>query len=155
MKRNGVSWIAVTLAVILLALGAALMVGARSAVERAFDIAEYKAADPYYQSLALRNQVVGGQNDRLVWVVGGILALILIGWLLGQAAPFVREARLAYKAVRPRRQAARQPSPINSRLPSLPLAPMLRALPDGNQPETIEYEDVDEGESVDVWSGGR
>ena len=54
MKRN-VSWLAVTL-VAIMALGVVLLAGVRSAVGRAFDLADYKAADPYYQSLALREQ---------------------------------------------------------------------------------------------------
>ena len=83
-----------------------------------------------------------------------ILGGVLIGWLLAQATPFVREARLTYKAVRPRRAPARRPSTGNRLLPTPPRAPVWRALPDGNQPETIEYEDIDEADpGVDVWAG--
>lgn len=153
MKRN-VSWLAVLL-VAVMALGAVLLTGVRSAVGRAFDLAEYKAADPYYQSLALRDQVVGnGRSDALPWVVGGILGLILVGWLLGQAAPALKEGRLIYKAIRPRRQAANRPAQGIGRLPTLPTAPAMRALPDGNQPETVDYEEENERD-IDVWSGGR
>lgn len=152
--RKNVSWFAVML-VAVMALGAVLLSGVRSAVGRALDLAEYKAADPYYQSLALRDQVAGnGRSDALLWVVGGILAVLLVGWLLSQAAPALKEARLTYKTIRPRRTAARRPASGIGRLTTLPTAPLIRALPDGNQPETVDYEDVDESD-VDVWSGGR
>ncbi len=149
MKRN-VSWLAVTL-VSIMALGVVLLAGVRSAVSRAFDLADYKAADPYYQSLALREQVIGNQrHDVLLWVVGGILAVILVGWFIGSATPLLKEARLGYKAIRPRRSPARRSTPTSGPYISLPPAPGLRSLPRAAEP-------VDENSEppVDVWSGGR
>lgn len=147
------------LKLLVVALVAAVAVGivmtGRSAVGRALDLAEYKAADPYYQSLALHDQVAGnGRSAALLWVVGGILAVLLVGWLLSQAAPVLKEARLTYKAIRPRRSSTRRPAQGIGRLPTLPAAPLMRALPNGNQPETAEYEEVEESD-VAVWSGVR
>lgn len=152
-RKNGdVSW-GVVAVVALVMIVAVLAIGAVSAVGRSFDLAEYKAADPYYQSLALREQVVdGGRGDgRLLWVLGIILAAILGGGLLYVATPFMKEARLGYKAIRPRRRPSPRPSPTGrGSLPALPRAPRA-ALMDGNQPETAEYEDIEEEERVDVW----
>lgn len=149
MKRN-VSWLAVTL-VSIMALGVVLLAGVRSAVRRAFDLAEYKAASPYYQSLALREQVIGNQrHDTLLWVIGGILAVILAGWFISLATPLLKEARLGYKAIRPRRTPTRRSAPAAGPYTSLPPAPGLRALPRAD-----EFADENNEPPVDVWSGGR
>ena len=147
MKRN-VSWLAVTL-VAIMALGVVLLAGGRSAVGRAYDLAEYKAADPYYQSLALREQVLGNQRSGvLFWVVGGILAVILVGWFIGQTAPLLKEARLSYKAVRPRRSTSRRAAPEIGHPSTLPTAPTVRMLP-----EPADYEEAGDDSAVDVWTG--
>lgn len=152
-------WLAVVATLMaILALGVALLAGVRSAVGRAFDLAEYKAASPYYQTLALREQVVeNGRGNGVLWVVVGILLVILTGWLLAQATPFLREARLSYKAVmrqdsRPRRVTRR---PYYDDLPTLPPPSRLRILPDGNQPETVVYEEIDDVEDVGGVNGYR
>lgn len=152
MKRNGVSWLAIIMVAVSILL-VTLAVGARSAVGRAFDMATYKAADPYYQSLALRDQVVdGGHGDSLLWIVGGILALVLLGWLLGRAAPFIKETRLAYVAVRPRQVRGRRTAPRSS-LPIVSSAPTLRVQPGGNPLETINYDTADVGDRSELSSG--
>lgn len=159
VRRNGMWLTVVATLVSILALGVALLAGVRSAVGRAFDLAEYKAASPYYQTLALREQVVeNGRGNGVLWVVGGILLVFLAGWLLAQATPFLREARLSYKAVmrqdsRPRRATRR--SYYADDLPTLPPQSRLRMLPDGNQPETVVYEEMDDVDDVDRqgWIG--
>lgn len=124
----------VTIVIMILALGALLTIGgARSAVSRAFDLAEYKAGSPYYQALALHNQVTGHES-RLPWALvitlGGILGFVGMGWLAGQATPLVKEFRLTHKALRPRRAtSSRRPEmPRPDGLSVLPPAPTTRAL---------------------------
>lgn len=118
------SWLIVIPVVLALAVGVAVFaVGAR-AIDRGFDVIEYRQQSPYYQALALRDATVqddGGFSwSRLLL----ILAAVVAGgaWALGRVAPFLREWRLA------RRKSRRAPRPI-SRLPSVGSLP---ALPPGD-----------------------
>jgi len=131
--KKGYGSVVVVVVIAILALGALLFSGARSAVGRAYDMAEYKAASPYYQALALNSQVTG-RAGKLPWglviVLGVVLGFLLLGWWFGKATPLVKEARLTYKAVRPRRAAGggRVTRPRAEGLSALPPAPTTRAL---------------------------
>ena len=118
------SWLLVIPIVLALAVGAAAFaVGAR-AVDRGFDVIEYRQQSPYYQALALRDATVqdgGGFSwGRLFFIVAAVVAGG--AWALGQVAPFLREWRLA------RRRTRRAPRPLNR----LPGAGSLPALPPGD-----------------------
>ena len=117
-------WLLVIPIVLALAVGVAVFaVGAR-AVDRGFDVIEYRQQSPYYQALALRDATVqddsGFSWSRLLL----ILAVVVAGgaWTLGRVAPFLREWRLT------RRKSRRAPRAI-SRLPG---AGSLPALPPGD-----------------------
>ena len=116
-------WLLVIPIVLALAVGVAVFaVGAR-AVDRGFDVIEYRQQSPYYQALALRDATVqdgGGFSwGRLFFIVAAVVAGG--AWALGRVAPFLREWRLA------RRRSRRAPRPI-SRLPGVGSLP---ALPPG------------------------
>ena len=118
------SWLLVIPVVLALAVGVAVFaVGAR-AVDRGFDVIEYRQQSPYYQALALRDATVqdgGGFSwGRLFLMVAAVVAGG--AWALGRVAPFLREWRLA------RRKSRRALRPI-SRLPSVGSLP---ALPPGD-----------------------
>ena len=114
-------WLLVIPIVLALAVGVAVFaVGAR-AVDRGFDVIEYRQESPYYQALALRDATVlddGGFSwSRLLLIVAAVVAGG--AWALGRVAPFLREWRLAR---RPTRRASRS----FDRLPgpgSLPMLP--------------------------------
>ena len=117
------SWLLVIPVVLALAVGVAVFaVGAR-AVDRGFDVIEYRQQSPYYQALAMRDATVqdgGGFSWSRLFL---IVATVVAGgaWALGRVAPFLREWRLA------RRRSRRAPRPI-SRLPGVGSLP---ALPPG------------------------
>lgn len=118
------SWLLVIPVILALAVGAAVLgIGVR-AVDRGFDVIEYRQQSPYYQALALRDSTVqdsGGFSwSRLLLIITAVVAGG--AWALSQLAPFLREWRLA------RRPARRAPRPI-SRLPSVGSLP---ALPPGD-----------------------
>ena len=115
------SWLLVIPIVLALAVGAAVFaVGAR-AVDRGFDVIEYRQQSPYYQALALREATVqdddGFSWSRLLLIV----AAVVTGdaWALGRVAPFLREWRLAR---RPARRAPRSFERLSNAgsLPALP-----------------------------------
>jgi hypothetical protein len=118
------SWLLVIPVILALAVGVAVFaVGAR-AVDRGFDVIEYRQQSPYYQALALRDATMqdgGGFSwGRLFLMVAAVIAGG--AWALGRVAPFLREWRLT------RRKSRRAPRPI-SRLPSVGSLP---ALPPGD-----------------------
>jgi hypothetical protein len=147
--------------VVLIALFVALAVGARSAVGRHYDMEEAKLASPLQQSLALREQVVdnGRGSGRLVWVLGGVLGVLALVAVMYVGAPFLKEARLGYKAVRPSNSRGRGRPAATGALPTPPHAPRVPLLP-ASAPEEGLYEDVDAPvqpvervERVERWSG--
>lgn len=119
-------WLLIIPVVLSLAIGLAdFAVGAR-AVDRGFDVIEYRQQSPYYQALALRDATVrdGGFSwSRLLLTVAVVVAAG--AWALGRVAPFLREWRLA------RRRSRRASRPI-SRLPGVEALPALPPLPPGD-----------------------
>lgn len=114
-------WLLLVPIVLALAVAAAVFaVGAR-AVDRGFDVIEYRQQSPYYQALALRAETVEHEDGfawrRLLLVVAAIVASG--AWTLGRAAPFLREWRLARRPTR-RAQPAHHRSPVAGSLPALP-----------------------------------
>ena len=116
-------WLLVIPIVLALAVSLAVFaVGAR-AVDRGFDVIEYRQQSPYYQALALRDATMQGSGFSLSRLFLIVAAVVAGGsWALGRVAPFLREWRLA------RRKSRRAPRPI-SRLPSVGSLP---ALPPGD-----------------------
>jgi len=110
------------LLVLVLALGAILLAGARSAAGRMLDLAEYRARSPYYQAAALRAQLAGDDGSGSAWVFVTLAVLALIVVALVALRPTLREFRLMRR--RPRRS-RRQPAATT--LPSLPTLPRLPA----------------------------
>jgi len=110
------------LLVLVLALGAILLAGARSAAGRMLDLAEYRARSPYYQAAALRAQLAGDDGSGSAWVFVTLAVLVLIVVALVALRPTLREFRLMRR--RPRRS-RRQPAATT--LPSLPTLPRLPA----------------------------
>ena len=109
---------------IVLALGISLAVfavGAR-AVDRGFDVIEYRQQSPYYQALALRDATMqdgGGFSwGRLFLMVAAVVAGG--AWTLGRVAPFLREWRLT-------RRKSRRVSRSLDRLPGIGSLPALPA----------------------------
>lgn len=114
------SWLLLIPIVLALAIGLAIFaVGAR-AVDRGFDVIEYRQQSPYYQALALRDATVQDGGDfswiRLLLTVAAVVAGG--AWALGRVAPFLREWRLA------RRRSRRAPRSL-SRLPGSESLPAL------------------------------
>ena len=123
--------------VLVLALGAILLAGARSAAGRILDLAEYRARSPYYQAAALRVQLTGDDGSGSAWVFVALAVLILV--VVAQVAlrPTLREIRLMRRrSRRPRRLPAVPPS-----LPTLPTLPRLPAprLPAAGDERTLEH----------------
>ena len=124
------------LLVLVLALGAVLLAGARSAAGRMLDLAEYRARSPYYQAAALRAQIAGDDGSGSAWVFVTLAVLILVVVALVALRPTLRELRLMRRrSRRPRRQPAR------TALPSLPTLPRLPAprLPAAGEERTLEH----------------
>ncbi len=122
--------------VLVLALGAILLAGARSAAGRMLDLAEYRARSPYYQATALRAQLAGDDGSGSAWVFVTLAVLILVVVALVAVRPTLRELRLMRRrSRRPRRQPAR------TALPSLPTLPRLPAprLPAAGEERTLEH----------------
>jgi len=124
------------LLVLVLALGAILLAGARSAAGRMLDLAEYRARSPYYQAAALRAQLAGDDGSGSAWVFVTLAVLALIVVALVALRPTLREFRLMRR--RPRRS-RRQPAATS--LPSLPTLPRLPAprLPAAGDERTLEH----------------
>ena len=124
------------LLVLVLALGAILLAGARSAAGRMLDLAEYRARSPYYQAAALRAQLAGDDGSGSAWVFVTLAVLALIVVALVALRPTLREFRLMRR--RPRRS-RRQPAATT--LPSLPTLPRLPAprLPAAGDERTLEH----------------
>ena len=124
------------LLVLILALGAILLAGARSAAGRMLDLAEYRARSPYYQAAALRAQLAGDDGSGSAWVFVALAVLILVVVALVALRPTFREFRLMRRrSRRPRRQ------PAATSLPSLPTLPRLPAsrLPAAGDERTLEH----------------
>ena len=124
------------LLVLVLALGAVLLAGARSAAGRMLDLAEYRARSPYYQAAALRAQLAGDDGSGSAWVFVALAVLILVVVALVAVRPTLREIRLMRRrSRRPRRQ------PAATSLPSLPTLPRLPAprLPAAGEERTLEH----------------
>ena len=124
------------LLVLVLALGAILLAGARSAAGRMLDLAEYRARSPYYQATALRAQLAGDDGSGSAWVFVALAVLILVVVALVALRPTLREFRLMRRrSRRPRRQ------PAATSLPSLPTLPQLPAsrLPAAGDERTLEH----------------
>ena len=124
------------LLVLVLALGAVLLAGARSAAGRMLDLAEYRARSPYYQAAALRAQMAGDDGSGSAWVFVTLAVLILVVVALVALRPTLREIRLMRRlSRRPRRQ------PAATSLPSLPTLPRLPAprLPAAGEERTLEH----------------
>ena len=124
------------LLVLVLALGAVLLAGARSAAGRMLDLAEYRARSPYYQAAALRAQMAGDDGSGSAWVFVALAVLILVVVALVALRPTLREIRLMRRlSRRPRRQ------PAATSLPSLPTLPRLPAprLPAAGDERTLEH----------------
>ncbi len=124
------------LLVLVLALGAILLAGARSAAGRMLDLAEYRARSPYYQAAALRAQLAGDDGSGSAWVFVALAVLILVVVALVALRPTFREFRLMRRrSRRPRRQ------PAATSLPSLPTLPRLPAprLPAAGEEQTLEH----------------
>ena len=124
------------LLLLVLALGAVLLAGARSAAGRMLDLAEYRARSPYYQAAALRAQIAGDDGSGSAWVFVTLAVLILVVVALVALRPTLRELRLMRRrSRRPRRQPAR------TALPSLPTLPRLPAprLPAAGEERTLEH----------------
>ena len=124
------------LLVLVLALGAVLLAGARSAAGRMLDLAEYRARSPYYQAAALRAQMAGDDGSGNAWIFVILAVLVLIVVALVALRPTLRELRLMRRrSRRPRRQPAR------TALPSLPTLPRLPAprLPAAGDERTLEH----------------
>ena len=124
------------LLVLVLALGAVLLAGARSAAGRMLDLAEYRARSPYYQAAALRAQMAGDDGSGSAWVFVTLAVLILVVVALVALRPTLREIRLMRRrSRRPRRQ------PAATSLPSLPTLPRLPAprLPAAGEEQTLEH----------------
>ena len=124
------------LLVLVLALGAVLLAGARSAAGRMLDLAEYRARSPYYQAAALRAQMAGDDGSGSAWVFVTLAVLILVVVALVALRPTLRELRLMRRrSRRPRRQ------PAATSLPSLPTLPRLPApqLPATGDERTLEH----------------
>ena len=124
------------LLVLVLALGAVLLAGARSAAGRMLDLAEYRARSPYYQAAALRAQMAGDDGSGSAWVFVTLAVLILVVVALVALRPTLREIRLMRRlSRRPRRQ------PAATSLPSLPTLPRLPAprLPAAGDERTLEH----------------
>ena len=121
------------LLVLVLALGAVLLAGARSAAGRMLDLAEYRARSPYYQAAALRAQMAGDDGSGSAWVFVTLAVLILVVVALVAVRPTLREIRLM------RRRSRRQPAATS--LPSLPTLPRLPAprLPAAGDERTLEH----------------
>ena len=121
------------LLVLVLALGAILLAGARSAAGRILDLAEYRARSPYYQAAALRAQLAGDDGSGSAWVFVTLAVLILVVVALVAVRPTLREIRLM------RRRSRRQPAATS--LPSLPTLPRLPAsrLPAAGDERTLEH----------------
>jgi len=125
------------LLVLVLALGAILLAGARSAAGRILDLAEYRARSPYYQAAALRAQLTGDDGSGSAWVFVTLAVLILVVVALVAVRPTLREIRLMRRrSHRSRRQPAVPPS-----LPTLPTLPRLPAprLPAAGEERTLEH----------------
>ncbi|MBX7252852.1 MAG: hypothetical protein K1X50_12800 [Candidatus Promineofilum sp.] len=125
------------LLVLVLALGAILLAGARSAAGRMLDLAEYRARSPYYQAAALRAQLAGDDGSGSAWVFVALAVLVLVVVALVALRPTLREFRLMRRrSRRPRRQPAVPPS-----LPTLPTLPRLPAprLPAAGDERTLEH----------------
>ena len=123
--------------VLVLALGAILLAGARSAAGRMLDLAEYRARSPYYQAAALRAQLAGDDGSSSAWVFVTLAVLILVVVALMAVRPTLREIRLMRRrSRRSRRQPAVPPS-----LPTLPTLPRLPAprLPAAGDERTLEH----------------
>ena len=124
------------LLVLVLALGAVLLAGARSAAGRMLDLAEYRARSPYYQAAALRAQMAGDDGSGNAWIFVILAVLVLIVVALVALRPTLRELRLMRRrSRRPRRQ------PAATSLPSLPTLPRLPAprLPAAGEERTLEH----------------
>ena len=124
------------LLLLVLALGAVLLAGARSAAGRMLDLAEYRARSPYYQAAALRAQIAGDDGSGSAWVFVTLAVLILVVVALVALRPTLREFRLMRRrSRRPRRQ------PAATSLPSLPTLPRLPApqLPATGDERTLEH----------------
>ena len=124
------------LLVLVLALGAVLLAGARSAAGRMLDLAEYRARSPYYQAAALRAQMASDDGSGSAWVFVTLAVLILVVVALVALRPTLREIRLMRRlSRRPRRQ------PAATSLPSLPTLPRLPAprLPAAGEERTLEH----------------
>ena len=124
------------LLVLVLALGAVLLAGARSAAGRMLDLAEYRARSPYYQAAALRAQMAGDDGSGNAWIFVILAVLVLIVVALVALRPTLRELRLMRRrSRRPRRQ------PAATSLPSLPTLPRLPAprLPAAGDERTLEH----------------
>ena len=124
------------LLLLVLALGAVLLAGARSAAGRMLDLAEYRARSPYYQAAALRAQIAGDDGSGSAWVFVTLAVLILVVVALVALRPTLRELRLMRRrSRRPRRQ------PAATSLPSLPTLPRLPAprLPAAGEERTLEH----------------
>ena len=124
------------LLLLVLALGAVLLAGARSAAGRMLDLAEYRARSPYYQAAALRAQIAGDDGSGSAWVFVTLAVLILVVVALVALRPTLREFRLMRRrSRRPRRQ------PAATSLPSLPTLPRLPAprLPAAGEERTLEH----------------
>ena len=120
MTMRRAPWLLVIPIVLALAVGVAVFaVGAR-AVDRGFDVIEYRQQSPYYQALAMRDATVqdgGGFSwSRLLLVIAAGAAGG--AWALGRVAPFLREWRLA-------RRPSRRVSRSLDRLPGAGSLPML------------------------------
>ena len=124
------------LLLLVLALGAVLLAGARSAAGRMLDLAEYRARSPYYQAAALRAQMAGDDGSGNAWIFVILPVLVLIVVALVALRPTLREPRLMRRrSRRPRRQ------PAATSLPSLPTLPRLPAprLPAAGEERTLEH----------------
>ena len=124
------------LLVLVLALGAILLAGARSAAGRILDLAEYRARSPYYQAAALRAHLAGDDGSGSAWVFVALAVLVLVVVALVALRPTLREIRLMRRrSRRPRRQ------PAATSLPSLPTLPRLPAsrLPAAGDERTLEH----------------
>ena len=124
------------LLLLVLALGAVLLAGARSAAGRMLDLAEYRARSPYYQAAALRAQMAGDDGSGNAWIFVILAVLVLIVVALVALRPTLRELRLMRRrSRRPRRQ------PAATSLPSLPTLPRLPAprLPAAGEERTLEH----------------
>lgn len=124
------------LLVLVLALGAILLAGARSAAGRMLDLAEYRARSPYYQAAALRAQMAGDDGSGSAWVFVALAVLVLVVVALVALRPTLREIRLMRRRSRRSRQ-----QPAATSLPSLPTLPRLPAprLPAAGDERTLEH----------------